>query len=254
MICLCQAPISAVSSERRRTTEASQAPWAGRLRPRAPPAPALPAGPSRRLRRPESEELLRLRSAARFLRREAPEGVARTVVTRAADTPWVYIAGDTLHVHTPYYLWPSDLSIIRLVTHLRLVGEVRIHTFHLSHYHTARTVFVNITASPWVAVKSVLDHISRGPRVLRGRRVERAVRVTFDDFLYPVIEAWRAKRPYVRLIQRLPKLESARISTVYHLPNVSIGLNLLARGFATDSDREVDIEGSDDEEDGFIGL
>ena len=87
-------------------------------------------------------------------------------------------------------------------------------------------------------MESVLSCINQGPRVEHDGKREDPIRFTFDDFLHPVIEAWRAKKPYIPLIYDLPAPESKRISTTYHLPHLFLGLNPFTQGY---SDHEVDI-------------
>ena len=176
--------------------------------------------------------------------REAPGELGCKILGKAFWNDWVYIKDTTLHVHTPYYTWPDELNLVQLATHLRLVKEVRLHTFHLSHYRTATQTYVFITTSPWAIVKGVLPFLDLG----WNEGGKRAIKVTFDDFLRPVIEAREAKKPYGRLIKSLPAEEVKRISTYYKFPQVYLGGNLFVHGYSTESDHEVDVEGSEEDE------
>ena len=71
---------------------------------------------------------------------------------------------------------------------------------------------------------------------------ERAIRITFDDFLRPAVEAWKAGKPYARLIYDIPEYETDPISTYTSLPHVHLGLSILTRGYSSESEGEVDIE------------
>ena len=95
----------------------------------------------------------------------------------------------------------------------RLVDKVSIHSFHLHYYLTARKTHVRITPSHWETVRFVLPFINRGPFVDRNGKKERAIRITFDDFLRPAIEARRAGRPYAELIHNIPEYKTDLIST-----------------------------------------
>ena len=90
-------------------------------------------------------------------------------------------------------------------------------------------------------MKFVLPYIKRGPWVEREGKRERAVKITFDDFLRPVVEAWKAGKPYAQLIWDIPKYETNIISTYNNLLEVHLGLNLLVRGYSSKLDVEVDI-------------
>ena len=153
------------------------------------------------------------------------------------------------HPHPPFLLARRAEPHLAGLTSLRLVSEVRIHTFHLTHYRTAERGYVHISTSPWVVVKFVLSCINPGPRVESNRETERVIKVTFDNFLYPVIEAWKAKKPYIPLISRLPASESTRITTIYELPQLFLGLWRVVRGYSTESDHEVDVERVSESED-----
>ena len=107
---------------------------------------------------------------------------------------------------------------------------------------------MRITPSHWETVKFYLPYIDLGPWVERDGKRERAIKITFDDFLQPAVEARRARKPYAPLIYDLPECEADLISTYHNLPNVHLGLSVFTRGYSSESDREVDIEHDDDED------
>lgn len=151
----------------------------------------------------------------------------------------MYIKGTTLHIHTLYYTWPDELDLVQLAAHLcLLVKEVRFHTFHLSHHRTATRTYVFITTAPWEKVKGILPLLDLD----WNEEGERIIKVTFDDFLRPVIEAQKAKKPFDRLIKSLPADEVNRISSYYEYPKECLGNNLFVYGYATESNHEVDVE------------
>ena len=215
------------------------------MRPRAPTTLEQLPGSSKRPRREETSNIRELRSIARFLKKEAPEGVICDILTKAGASTGIYIIDHTLHIHTTHLLWRDELNFIRLVTSLRLVSKVRLHTFHLHHYRNLESEFVQISGSSWETVKPILSCINPGPREINHRKVERVIEVTFDDFLYPVLEASRAKKPLIPLISRLPASESTRIITTFRLPPLFLHLQ---RNLA-EADQEVDVEQISESED-----
>ena len=42
---------------------------------------------------------------------------------------------------------------------------------------------------------------------MRDGKIERAIKITFDDFLKPVVEAWRAGEPYTDIFFKIPEYE-----------------------------------------------
>lgn len=174
--------------------------------------------------------------------RELPGELGCEVVKRTFWHDWVYIKGSTLHIHTLYYIWQDELSLVLLTTHLRLVKEVRLHTFQITHYRTETKTYVKIVSAPWETVKAILLFFDLG----WNKDGERAIKVTFDDFLRPVLEAQRAKKPYGKLIKGLPEEEVERISSYYSTPKECLGSggsSLIVYGYTTESDHEVDVEG-----------
>ena len=218
--------------------------WAGKLRPTTPPPfkpPRVNVKPKRRVKR-VNWVLPGLYSIAQFLRGVSPEGPPCIVIEKVSETKAVYVIGTTLHVHTLHLRKRDELNFILLATHLRLVDEVRIHNFHINHYLTSRRAHVRITQSYWRTVEFILPYINRGPWVEREGVKERAVRITFDDFLRPAVEAWKAGKPYAQLICDIPEYETDLISTYTNLPHVHLGLSVFVRGYSSESDYEVDIE------------
>ena len=101
----------------------------------------------------------------------------------------MYIIGTTLHVHLLNLRKRDELNLISLTTHFRLVNEVRIHCFEICCYYSARREHIRITPSRWEVVEFVLPYINRGPWVECEGKRERAVQVTFDNYLKLVIKA-----------------------------------------------------------------
>ena len=90
-------------------------------------------------------------------------------------------------------------------------------------------------------MRFVLPYINRGPWVEHEGKRERAVKITFDDFLQPAIEAWRAGEPYADLIYDILEYKMDLISSYTNLPRVHLGLSIFARGYSSELDLEVDI-------------
>ena len=65
----------------------------------------------------------------------------------------------------------------------------------------------------WELVKLILQFVNRGPWVVKEGRVERAIKITFDDILKPAVAAWRSGLPYRGLIFDIPKHQIDIIST-----------------------------------------
>ena len=82
----------------------------------------------------------------------------------------------------------------------------------------------------------------------RDRKRERAIKITFDNFLRPAMEAWKAGNPYAQLVYDISEYETDLISTYHNLPQVLLGLGVFTRGYSSESDQEVDIEHEDEED------
>ena len=140
-----------------------------------------------------------------------------------------------------HYLYTrNELNFISLVTHFQLVEEVRIHTFHLRFYLTSRKGHVRIEGVRWELVKLILRFVNRGPWVVKEGRVERAIKITFDDHLKPAVTAWRSGLPYRGLVYDLPETEIDIISTYRNLDWVHRGVSPFADGYSSDSEAKVD--------------
>lgn len=149
--------------------------------------------------------LPRLYSVAHFLHSVSPEGPPYTIIEKVSETKAVYIIGTTLHVHVLQLCWKDELNFISLATHLHMVDEVRVHNFHLNYLLTVRRVHVRIVPTYWRTVQFVLPYINWGPWRERESKRERVVKITFDEFLRPAVEAWRAKLPYQHLVFDIPE-------------------------------------------------
>ena len=82
--------------------------------------------------------------------------------------------------------------------------------------------------------------MNRGPWVVKEGRVERAIKITFDDFLKPAVEAWRGGLPYWKILQDIPETETDIISTYRNLDWVHRGVSPFTEGYSSDSEAEVD--------------
>lgn len=222
-----------------------------RLKAKVPVSPFKPirvsAKPRCRVRR-ISWGLSRLYSISKFLQDLSIDGPPSIVIEKTSETPAVYIIGTTLHVHVLKLRKKDEVNLILLATQFQLVDEVRIHSFHLHHYISPRKTHVRITPSHWETVRFVLPYINRGPLVERNGKKERAVRITFDEFLRPAIEARRAGKPYDKLIQDIPEYETDLISTYHKLPYLQRRLTIFASNYSSESEQEVDLEYEEDEE------
>ena len=150
--------------------------------------PALSSKPKRRVKKVKWC-LPGLYSVAQFLHGLPSNGPLRVIVEKVSQSKFAYIIESTLHVNALQLCTRNELNFISLVTHFHLVEEVRIHTFHLNHYLTSRRAHVCLQSVRWELVKLILCFIERGPWVLQESKKEREIRVTFDEFLKPVIEA-----------------------------------------------------------------
>ena len=92
----------------------------------------------------------------------------------------------------------------------------------------------------WELVKLILRFVNRGPWVVKEGRVERAIKITFDDILKSAVATWRSGLPYRGLIYDIPEYQIDIISTYRNLDWVHRGLSPFAEGYSTDSEDEVD--------------
>ena len=87
-----------------------------------------------------------------------------------------------------------------------------------------------------------MPYINLGPWLESEGKRERAVRITFDEFLRLAVEAWRAGLPYAELIFRLPQSELEPITSSKKLPHIHANLSAWERGYSSESDLELDLE------------
>ena len=129
------------------------------------------------------------------------------IVEKVSETKSIYIIGTTLHVHILHIRKKDELNFISLATHLHLVNEVRVHVFQVDFFLTARRFHTHIVPSRWEAVQFVLPYINRGPWVENEGKRERAIKITFDDFLQPAVKAWRAGKPFANMLFDIPEYD-----------------------------------------------
>ena len=163
------------------------------------------------------------------------------IVEKVSETKSIYITGTTLHVHILHIRKKDELNFISLATHLHLVSEVRIHSFQVDFYLTARRFHTRIVPSRWEAVKFVLPYINRGQWVENEGKREREIKITFDDFLQPAVQAWRAGKPFADLLFEIPEYDIELISEYTILPEVHRGIGALVAGYSSESNMEVEI-------------
>ena len=135
----------------------------------------------------------------------------------------------------------DELNFISLATHLHLVSEVRIHSFQVDFYLTARRFHTRIVPSRWEAVKFVLPYINWGQWVENKGKREREIKITFDDFLQPAVKAWRDGKPFADLILTIPEHDIELISEYTILPEVHREIGALVVGYSSELDMEVEI-------------
>lgn len=181
-----------------------------------------------------------LYSVAHFLRNQSPVGPPGIVIEKVLKSGCAYVIGQTLHVNVLQLRSRNELNFILLITYFGLVDEVRIHNFHFYYFLTSRRLHVCIKDAPWITVKYILPFINRGPWVLRDGKIERAIRITFDDFLKPVVEAWRVGQPYTDIFFKILEYEVDLISTYVNLSWVHRGVGTFVEGYSSESEEEVD--------------
>ena len=81
-----------------------------------------------------------------------------------------------------------------------------------------------------------------GPWLESEGKRERAIKITFDEFLCPAVEAWRVGLPYAELIFHLPQSELEPIIGGKKLPHIHANLRAWERGYSSESNLEVDLE------------
>ena len=130
-----------------------------------------------------------LHSVAQFLRSVPPEGFLSTIVRKVSETRAMKIEGTILHVNLIRLREKNELNLILLATGLQVVSEVRIHNFQVTYFLTAQRLHVRITQAHWRAFGFVLPYIILGPWVESEGKRKRAIKITFDEFLCPALEA-----------------------------------------------------------------
>ena len=135
------------------------------------------------------------------------------------------IIGTTLHVNVIRLQERNELNLILLATSLRVVNEVRIHNFQINFYLTARKQHIRLTKAHWRVVGFFLPYVNQGPWVESEGKREGAMKITFDEFLRPTIEAWRAGLPYAELIYGLPQSEIELIAAGKKLTHIHADLS-----------------------------
>ena len=72
--------------------------------------------------------------------------------------------------------------------------------------------------------------------------------ITFDDFMRPTIEAWKAGLPFAELIHQIPEYEIDLIASYHNLDYVHRNIGAFVEGFSSQSEYKVDIAYDDNEE------
>ena len=201
--------------------------------------PSLGTKPRRRVKK-VNLVLSGLPFVAYFLRSISPVGPPGVVIEKVSKSGCVYVIGQTLHVNVLQLCNRNELNFILLITYFGLVDEVRIHNFHFYYFLTSRRLHVRIEEAPWVTVKFILPFINRGPWELRDGKIEKAIKITFDDFLKPVVEAWRAGQPYTDIFFKIPEYEVDLITTYVNFLWVHMGIGTFVEGYSSESEEEVD--------------
>ena len=65
------------------------------------------------------------------------------------------------------------------------------------------------------------------------------MKITFDEFLHPIVEAWKAGLPYAELIYGLSQSEIELIAAGKKLTHVHADLSVWERGYSSKSDPDV---------------
>ena len=216
--------------------------WARKLR-----IPSLCPKPKRHVK--QVNWSLGLYTIARFLHGLPSHGPPQCVIEKISTSKCAFIIGSTLHVRAHFLYTRNELNFISLATHFRLIEEVRIHTFHLKFFFTSRRAHVRIEGVRWELVKLILQFVNRGPWVAKGDKLERAIKITFDDILKPAVAAWRSGLPYRGLIFDIPEPQIDIISTYRSLQWVHAGVSWFTEGYSKDSKDEVDYENEEVDDD-----
>ena len=81
-----------------------------------------------------------------------------------------------------------------------------------------------------------------------GEEKGRPIKITFNDFLCPSVTTWKNGEPYARIVCDLPESVAKSITTTVPIPFRYPYLSCFTRGYSSDEDREVEIEGDDYDE------
>ena len=221
--------VSVVPARPRPTAREYRQLWAEKLQPSTKP----------RSSGDQSESTLD--AAANLLLSLPGEDLFKAVIQKFVNTRAVYLVGTVLHVHTLRLCKKDEVNAILLATHFSIVSEIRVHNFHLYRYLFNGRIHVRIAQSYWGAVQSVLSYVSRKFWEEEGS----AQKITFDDFLHPAVAAWKERKPYAHIVCDLPEIEAGSITSTIPIPFKHPSLSCFTRGYASDSDCEVDIENDD---------
>ena len=88
----------------------------------------------------------------------------------------------------------------------------------------------------------VLPYIILGLWVESKGKWERAIKITFDEFLRSIVEAWRAGIPYAELIYRLLVSKLEPIVEGKRLPHIHANLRGDERSYSSETGLEVNLE------------
>ena len=77
---------------------------------------------------------------------------------------------------------------------------------------------MRIVQSYWDVVRTLLSYINRGPWVEREGKKERSVKITFDEFLLPVVATWKDSQPYAHIVCNIPRSQTNIITSYVPIP------------------------------------
>lgn len=97
-------------------------------------------------------------------------------------------------------------------------------------------------AGHWETTQFVFPYIKRGPWVESEGKRERAIKITFDDFLQPAVKAWWAGLPYKKLIYDISDFGIELISSYVSLPHVHADSVIVISDPSSEDDYEIDRE------------
>ena len=150
----------------------------------------------------------------------------------------VYVIDQVLFVDALRLCNTNDLNFILLATHLGLVNEIRIHTFHVDNYFIDPGVYYHLCATNWEIVRLILSHYGQQSLEEGGKQT---IKVTFDDFLKAAVEAKKANLPYGSILAGIPKYELDIISSYNNPCWMHYGVEEIDEGYSLESELEIDI-------------